>query len=62
MGGYCCCFKKDTTLLASYDPMILERKQNIINAPLTNFETSQSVVQMTYNPPRLQEMGLFPNG
>ena len=53
MGGCCsCCFKKDSTLLASYDPMILERKKNIING----------VVQMTYNPPRLQEMSLFPNG
>ena len=52
MGNCCgCCDDNGEIILASYDPMILD------NTIQKNGNT-----HTTYNPPRLQEMSLFPNG
>lgn len=49
--GNCCCCEEDTTILATYDPMVLKKKNEISGNSHT-----------MYHPPRLQEMSLFPNG
>ena len=51
MGNCCGCFDNEDNVLASYDPMIPD------NTIQKNGNT-----HTTYNPPRLQEMSLFPNG
>jgi len=48
--GSCLCCEKDTNVLATYDPMVVDKKNEI-----------RGNVHTVYRPPRLQEMSLFPN-
>lgn len=49
--GSCLCCEEDTNILATYDPMVVNKTNEIRGHSHT-----------VYHPPRLQEMSLFPNG
>jgi len=48
--GSCLCCEEETSVLASYDPMVINRIDEI-----------RGNTHTVYNPPRLQEMSFFPN-
>ena len=49
--GNCFCCDEEDNILAVYNPMVFEKRRKYNGRTHT-----------MYNPPRLQEMGLFPNG